>query len=668
MLIDIEKKDLILETSGNVGMMTPIVRINDASGLATNLTRLSFEGFSGFNEKYVVPLFELMRTIVTKKDVGMAYRSMKLVGNLRNDSNVYSANYYIFKNIRDTNFLFKPLKGMGITITDLRIGYGVRENATDPADITLFLDRKILQYMNNVGPSCKEVVMYFYCLAKFLATFDKICPVLGTKDTGELTILESDLQSLIYNYGDTPETMRVECIPLSEEIFFKSVQYTHSMYTPFIKDLSSTKYGSTFVYNVIKTGAAQVLCIINVTCKEYYLIDKAKGVVYTNNSLREFNVFEILEWIPNLVSNLAELSPKLDKYEVKCVPLDKLLSSKSPEVIISNDATEFEALLELYPTISENTNKDLYKGYFIGSTIKFEGATETLEEYYSKDAYAQELYKQVQPYYASFDLKELTGLVRGMAKGDVYSMLFEGDSGTGKSTAARVLASRCGLPFVAINCSTNIEESDMFGTMIPNPTKKSADDPEFIWQDGPLTKAVRYGYVAIVEELGGARPGVLMKLNSLLDEAHQIDLPNGEIVKAHKNFKLIATTNIAYEGTNRLNKALVNRFEVCHKFVDLDEKEAKEVIRSRTGYTKTDVINRVYDVYKAVKKYSDEQNLGIIVSIRQLLNVFRQGKYYKNIKEAVTNLMLYQAFVEEPDHLEHFMTTVLSAMSLTAKI
>jgi MoxR-like ATPase len=309
-----------------------------------------------------------------------------------------------------------------------------------------------------------------------------------------------------------------------------------------------------------------------------------------------------------------------------------------------------------------------YDGYFKNSKVCYTGSFTNLRDQYTNDEYAQALYQQEQDYYEQFDLQDLTGIVKGVAKGDVFSLLFEGESGTGKSTAARVIASRCGLPFVAINCSTNIEESDIFGTMIPNPEKHSVDDPEFIWQDGPLTKAIRYGYVGIIEELGFARPGVLGKINSLLDESRQIDLTNGEVLKAHPNFRIIATTNIGYEGTNRLNKALVNRFEICKKFIDLDVHSIKEVIKSRTGYSDMSKMDKILEVYRAIQKYSKEQNLNLVISIRQLLNIFRQGKYYKSAREAVDSLLLNQAFLEEPDHLEYFSATILNVFNLSFKL
>lgn len=287
---------------------------------------------------------------------------------------------------------------------------------------------------------------------------------------------------------------------------------------------------------------------------------------------------------------------------------------------------------------------------------------------YTEDAYAQELYLQYKPHYDDFKLNNLEFNLAGFANGDIYSMVFVGESGTGKSTAARVIPHRCGIPYVSVNFSVNIEEADLFGAMYPNPYKKSADDPEFAWQDGIITKAVRNGYCVILEELNFARPGVLGKLNSLLDENRQIDLSNGEIVRAHPNFRIIATCNIAYEGTNRFNKALINRFDDITEFVDATREEAVEIIMSRTGYKNRYKISKVYDVYAAVKKYAKEQCVSCVVSMRQLLNIFTKGRYYINATDAVTRIMLNGAFLEDTEYLTLFKETVLPAFDLNFRI
>jgi MoxR-like ATPase len=311
--------------------------------------------------------------------------------------------------------------------------------------------------------------------------------------------------------------------------------------------------------------------------------------------------------------------------------------------------------------------------YFTSQGVKLEngidsGNPEEIRKMYDEDAYAQELYKQVHKYYETFDLGTVAANAKGFSTGAIYSMAFIGASGTGKSTAARVLPTRCGLPYVSVNFSVNIEEADLFGAMVPNPKKKSADDPEFIWQDGIVTRAVRNGYCAILEEINFARPGVLGKLNSLLDENRQIDLSNGEIVKAHPNFRMIATCNIAYEGTNRFNKALINRFDDVTVFKDPEREAAIKIIKERTGYSNTTKLARIYDVYEALKKFVKEQGIDAVVSMRQLLNIFTKGKYYKDAKDAVKRIILNGAFIEDAEYQAAFEETVLPAFDLKFKI
>jgi midasin (ATPase involved in ribosome maturation) len=259
-------------------------------------------------------------------------------------------------------------------------------------------------------------------------------------------------------------------------------------------------------------------------------------------------------------------------------------------------------------------------------------------------------------------------LVKAIGKGTVYAAMFEGEAGTGKSTAARVICYRCGLPWVSVNLSLNVDESDLFGAMMPNPEKKDANDPEFVWRDGLITKAIRNGYGAILEEVNAARPGVLMKLNALLDDSRQIELSDGELVKAHPNFRLIATCNIGYEGTNRMNKAFVDRFDVCHMFEAPDKTSAIGIVKTRTGYADMAKIEKAYAAYEAVRKYSNEQRLGLTVSIRRLIAMFKGGRCYKSAKDAFVACVVDPAFLECPDQRKYFMENVLTAYDLSYKL
>lgn len=659
MEIIIEKSKLTLETSGNA-------EISITNGSTSTLrNEICFEGVTGFNERYIKPLLEL---IASKHPF---YKCIKVEGDLEKSGVSRSAIFFNITNLRQTAFLFATLKTLGVSsLSELRIGY------SEGTPETLYLHYKVVKIISSLEEESKQqLTLYLYCLARFFYALYKVNPeITATKNAVGATIptiSQDDLTKIYNEYATLPESCRVRCEAARDDVEFDSVTYNVSKTTKPAASLVKVPTVSEYVYNYVVSESSKSLIIINKSFspKTFYRI--MGNTIYTNSDLSIFNTFDFAEWLPSLVCELLEIDKDDAKdYKIVKLPLESLLHSKDASVEITTEVLDSRLadVLESLTNISENYDMKLYEGYFKGSTLNKPSTCMSLKEQYEKDAYAQDLYKQVMPHYAAFDLKSLTNIVKGFAKGDVYSMLFEGDAGTGKSTAARVIPTRCDMPFVAFNCSTNIEEADMFGTMIPNPEKKLASDPEFIWKDGPATKAIRNGYTLIVEEINFARPGVLGKLNSLLDESRQMDLPNGEVLKAHKNFRIIATCNIAYEGTNRLNKALIDRFEICKKFEDLDQREATAIIKARTGYTDDDKISKVFNIYNAVKKYSTEQNLSLIVSIRCLLNIFKMGKYFKTAKEAMESLMLNQAFLEEPEHLKYFKDTILTAYDTAFKL
>jgi hypothetical protein len=75
-----------------------------------------------------------------------------------------------------------------------------------------------------------------------------------------------------------------------------------------------------------------------------------------------------------------------------------------------------------------------------------------------------------------------------------------------------------------------------------------------------------------------------------------------------------------------------------------------------------------YNVYEALKKYSKEQNLNLVISMRQLLTIFSNGKYYNDARDAVERIMVNGAFIEEPEYREEFKNRVLSAFKLNFKL
>ncbi|KAL3008468.1 hypothetical protein AAZX31_07G033800 [Glycine max] len=88
----------------------------------------------------------------------------------------------------------------------------------------------------------------------------------------------------------------------------------------------------------------------------------------------------------------------------------------------------------------------------------------------------------------------------------------------------------------------------------------------FMWQDGPLIKAMRDGDLFLVDEISLADDSVLERLNSVLEPERMLSLAEKggsdlEKVTAHSNFFVMATMNPGGDyGKKELSPALRNRF------------------------------------------------------------------------------------------------------------
>ncbi len=86
----------------------------------------------------------------------------------------------------------------------------------------------------------------------------------------------------------------------------------------------------------------------------------------------------------------------------------------------------------------------------------------------------------------------------------------------------------------------------------------------FVWEDGPLLRAVKEGSFFLLDEVALAKDSVLERLNSLLERERTLvvaEMPGGSSLKAHEEFALIATMNPGGDyGKRELSPALRNRF------------------------------------------------------------------------------------------------------------
>lgn len=136
-----------------------------------------------------------------------------------------------------------------------------------------------------------------------------------------------------------------------------------------------------------------------------------------------------------------------------------------------------------------------------------------------------------------------------------------GPTGAGKTEAVKQLAAAFNLPVYEVNGHGRLEFAELVGHF-------SLVRGETVWQDGPLTSAMRWGGVFLLNEIDLLDPSTATGLNTILDGSPLTIAETVEVVRPHPGYMFVATANTAgngegsglYQGTLRMNAAFLDRF------------------------------------------------------------------------------------------------------------
>lgn len=129
-------------------------------------------------------------------------------------------------------------------------------------------------------------------------------------------------------------------------------------------------------------------------------------------------------------------------------------------------------------------------------------------------------------------------------------VLLVGPPGIGKSVEARNRLSSIGMgECLTTTLSHDMVYQELFGFWCP----KGGD---VVWQDGPLSAALRNGQPCVIDEIGRASAPVLDGLLAVLEKPSRVLLPNGE--RLTSDVPIWATTN----DTHMMEEPLIDRFDL----------------------------------------------------------------------------------------------------------
>lgn len=227
-----------------------------------------------------------------------------------------------------------------------------------------------------------------------------------------------------------------------------------------------------------------------------------------------------------------------------------------------------------------------------------------------------------------------------------YPVLLQGETSVGKTSLIHWLAAATGNQCVRINNHEHTDLSEYLGTYTC-----SSQTGQLKFEDGPLIKAMRYGWWIILDELNLASTDILEALNRLLDDNRQLFLTEtNELINAHERFQLFATQNPAgeqYAGRKRLSKAFRNRFIELH-FDNLPENELEIIIEKKCQLPKS-YSKLLIKTMNDLQKYRSQKGIffgkSSLITLRDL---FRWALRYTKYKDSCEN---FKQFLGEHGYL-----------------
>lgn len=155
-------------------------------------------------------------------------------------------------------------------------------------------------------------------------------------------------------------------------------------------------------------------------------------------------------------------------------------------------------------------------------------------------------------------------------------VMLKGPTGCGKTRFVEHMAWRLQRPLETVACHDDLTANDLLGRYLIR-------GDETVWQDGPLTRAVRNGAILYLDEVVEARPDTTVVIHPLTDHRRMLSLDKtGEVIRAAPGFQLVISYNPAYQHALKDLKPSTRQRFVALEF-DFPEREREIAIVMTEG-------------------------------------------------------------------------------------
>ena len=181
---------------------------------------------------------------------------------------------------------------------------------------------------------------------------------------------------------------------------------------------------------------------------------------------------------------------------------------------------------------------------------------------------------------------------------------------------------------------------------------KNSSGQTYRYVETDFVKALKHGYVIV-------QPGVLVGLNSLLEQSGSITLPTGEVIQRHPDAVVVVTTNTSYEGCRGMNQSVLDRMSLVRD-VELPSPEVMaQRAMSVTGATDEYEVSKMVQVVNDLAEYCRKNSITDgSYGMRSLIDWIISSEITGDVYESALYTIISKATADELDR-EALISTVL---------
>ncbi len=195
------------------------------------------------------------------------------------------------------------------------------------------------------------------------------------------------------------------------------------------------------------------------------------------------------------------------------------------------------------------------------------------------------------------------------------AVMLKGPTGCGKTRFVEHMAWRLGRRLITIACHDDLSASDLIGRFL-------IQHDGTVWQDGPLTRAVREGAICYLDEVVEARQDTVVVLHPLTDYRRMLPIDKtGELLEAAPGFQLVVSYNPGYQRMLKDLKPSTRQRFVALDF-DFPPLETEIAIVEREGGTHRAVAHALVTLGQRLRGLHD-RGLAEVPSTRLLIAAAR---------------------------------------------